>query len=60
MHKDEIVEAIRAERAKLVEEHGPDLKTFAAWLREQENDRSGVEVVSFPPRQPEPAPSNVA
>ena len=52
MWKDEIVEAVRAEREKLVAEHGPDLATFVEWLREQEKLRTGVEVVSFPPRKP--------
>lgn len=59
MQPDPIVEQVRAAREAYARRFGFDLRAICRDLREQERS-SGREVVSFPPRRPEPSQSVAA
>jgi hypothetical protein len=54
MQPDPIVEEVRAAREAYAKRFGFDLRAICRDLQEQERT-SGRELVSFPPRRPEPS-----
>jgi hypothetical protein len=52
MWKDEIVEEVRAARAKLMAQYGNDLEALFRALQEREKSSGDREVVSLPSRPP--------
>ena len=51
MHRDEIIDEVRAVRARLLEAAGGDLEALFAKLKELEAEEQGP-VVVLPPRRP--------
>jgi len=51
MHRDEIIDEVRAARAHLLESAGGDLEALFAKLKELE-EQENREVVVLPPRKP--------
>lgn len=52
MHKDPIVEEVRAARAEMFEQAGGTLEGLAAYLRERQRVRPARKVASYKPRKP--------